>query len=386
MTQKRGYGPVPNDTRYGDRFTRLIRRKLPKAGKKTWSACELTLSFRYCMGTNDESCTVSVPREYGVKRLIAVVVLTAAFSAHADVEWAYQVLDEALLPQSDLEIDLQAPRTVPGSSLQRTQEEIDDHWNPPDWFPDSHHAPVPEVVARGAGPNVRACAACHGFTGAGHPESSHLAGLTVGYITRQLADFRSAATRSPSGSNAMRIDRSWMNRFEPTDEQIRQAAEWYAGMEVIDWIDEVIETDTVPRTYIGDGRMRHIHPDGGTEPINGRIIEVPQDRELATARHPNSGFTVYAPAGSVARGEELVMTGGDGRTLECLTCHGQDLKGFGDTPRLAGISPLYVVRQLNDFRTGDRDGTLGSLMTLTVASMTDEDIVAIAAYLATLDP
>jgi cytochrome c553 len=41
---------------------------------------------------------------------------------------------------------------------------------------------------------------------------------------------------------------------------------------------------------------------------------------------------------------------------------------------------------MNDFKTGARDGTLASLMILTVASLTDEDIVAIAAYLATLDP
>jgi cytochrome c553 len=322
-----------------------------------------------------------------VKWLVAIITLTATFTAQADLEWAYQVLDESLLPQRDLDIDLEALRTVPGSSLQRTQEQIDDHWNPPDWFPNDHYAPVPEVVAKGAGENVRACAACHGYTGAGHPESSHLAGLSVGYIVRQMADFRSGANRSPSGSSAVRMDRSWMNRFQPTEAQIREAAEWFAGLEVIDWIDEVIETNTVPRTYIGDGRMRHIHPDGGTEPIQNRIIEVPQDRELATARHPNSGFTVYAPVGSVARGEELVTTGGgSGLTVQCSICHGEGLKGLGDVPRLNGISPLYVVRQLNDFKTGDRDGTLASLMTLTVASLTDEDIVAIAAYLATLDP
>ncbi len=338
------------------------------------------------MVTDNSVYSAVCTREPNVKWLIAVVTLTAALAARADLEWAYQVLDESLLPQRDLDVDRQALRTVPGSSLQRTQEQIDDHWNPPDWFPDDHYAPVPDVVAKGAGPNVRACAACHGFTGAGHPESSHLAGLTFGYITRQIADFRSGAHRSSSGSSAMRIDRNWMNTFEATQEQIDQAAEWYAGLEGIDWIDEVIETATVPRSYIGDGRMRHVHPDGGTEPINGRIIEVPQDRELATARHPYSGFTVYAPTGSVARGEELVTTGGDGRTIECLTCHGPDLKGLVDTPRLAGISPTYVVRQLNDFRNGDRAGTLGSLMTLTVTSLTDEDVVAIAAYLGTLDP
>jgi cytochrome c553 len=311
-----------------------------------------------------------------LKCLIVVLALTAAVAAQADVEWAYQLLDESLLPQRDLDIDLQAPRSVPGSSLQRSQEQIDDHWNPPDWFSGDNYAPVPEVVAGGAGENVRACAACHGYTGAGHPESSHLAGLTVGYITRQMADFRTAT----------RIDRSWMNRFEPTDSQVHEAATWFAGLEVIDWIDEVIEADPVPRTYIGDGRMRHIHPDGGTEPINNRIIEIPQDRELVTARHPYSGFTVYAPPGSLARGEELVMTGADGRTIQCAICHGEGLRGLGDVPRLAGISPLYIVRQLNDFKTGNRTGTLAALMTATVANLIDEDMVAIAAYLAALNP
>ena len=77
-------------------------------------------------------------RDVSVKRLMVVLALTAAFAAQADVEWAYQLLNESLLPQRDLDIDLEAPRTVPDSSLQRSQEQIDDHWNPPDWFPDAH--------------------------------------------------------------------------------------------------------------------------------------------------------------------------------------------------------------------------------------------------------
>ncbi len=311
-----------------------------------------------------------------MRRWTALLTAIVALTAHADVEWAYQVLDESLLPQRDLDIDLQAPRSVPGSSLQRNQEQIDDHWNPPDWYPDAHYAPVPDVVARGGGPTVRACAACHGYTGAGHPESSHLAGLTVRYIESQLRDFR----------NGARKDREWMNEFTPSDEQTRAAAEWFAGLEVIDWIDEVIETDELPRTYIGDGRMRHFHPDGGTESVGNRILELPQNRELVTARHPRSGFTVYAPAGSIARGEELVTTGADGRTIQCIICHGEGVRGLGDIPRLAGISPLYVVRQLNDFKNGDRSGPLAALMTATVMNLTDNDMVAIAAYLATLDP
>lgn len=308
--------------------------------------------------------------------MVGAAGLGAALSALADVEWAYQVLDESLLPQRDLEIDLHALRSVPGSSLQRSQEQIDDHWNPPDWFPDDHYAPTPEVVAHGDGPRVRACATCHGFTGAGHPESSHLAGLTVAYIEAQMADFRSGA----------RKERFWMNDFDVSPEQVRIAAEWFAGLPVIDWIDEVIETDIVPKTYVGDGRMLHLHPDGGAEPIGARILEIPQDRELATARHPYSGFTVYAPPGSLARGEALVTTGAGGRTIQCNICHGADLKGLGDVPRLAGISPLYTVRQLNDFRNGARAGSLAPLMTATVINLDEADMVAIAAYLANLDP
>jgi cytochrome c553 len=313
-----------------------------------------------------------------MKHLISVSILTllTVASARAQFEWAYQSTDD-VLPQRDQEFDVNAPRTVPGSRLQRTQEEIDDPWNPPDWFPDDHHAPVPEIVSHGAGENVRACAQCHGFAGSGHPESSHLSGLTANYIVRQMADFQ----------NGNRVDRFWMNRFAPylTDDDIQAAAEWYAAIAPRDWIDRVIEVDEVPVTYIGDGRMRFIHPDGGTEPMGNRVLEVPQDRELATARHPYSGFTVYAPTGSVARGEELA-SGGGGKTIACVICHGEGLKGLGDVPRLAGLSPLYVVRQLHQFQTGERTGANAALMAATVENLTAEDIVAMAAYLASLDP
>ena len=63
--------------------------------------------------------------------IVFVVILMSTTSAQAQFEWAYQRVDE-VLPQADLDFDESAPRTVPGSSLQRTQEQIDDRWNPPD--------------------------------------------------------------------------------------------------------------------------------------------------------------------------------------------------------------------------------------------------------------
>ena len=60
--------------------------------------------------------------------------------------------------------------------------------------------------------------------------------------------------------------------------------------------------------------------------------------------------------------------------------------GVGEIPAIRGISPLYVVRQLNDIQTGDRAGVQAVLMQATVASLTEDDMIAIAAYLASLDP
>jgi cytochrome c553 len=72
--------------------------------------------------------------------------------------------------------------------------------------------------------------------------------------------------------------------------------------------------------------------------------------------------------------------------MRCTTCHGVDLKGTGIAPRLAGRSPSYLVRQLYDFRSDARAGTNSAQMKPVVARLTDPDIVAIAAYIASRAP
>ncbi len=307
---------------------------------------------------------------------LAVVGLLASAAASAQgPDWAYQRMTGEV-PAAHRP-DPNVKRTVPGSSLSLTQSEIDAPYNPPNWFPEET-GDVPQVVAHGREPDLQACARCHGFTGMGHPESSALAGLPVNYIVRQMADFKSGA----------RKDEFWMNRFaqHATPEEVMAAAQYFSALTPLDWVTDVVETDTIPRVYVGDGRMLFEHPDGGTEPLGYRIVELPVDRELATARHPKSGFIAYAPPGSIARGQELVTTGGSGKTVPCMACHGTDLKGVGDIPAIAGSPPVYTIRQLNDFKTGNRAGSMAALMVPTVANLTTEDMVDIVAYLATLDP
>ena len=163
----------------------------------------------------------------------------------------------------------------------------------------------------------------------------------------------------------------------------QQAAQWFSSLKPLPWY-KVVETDTVPKTYLtAPGRMRLPLPDGGTEPIGTRIIVVPQDVPRVLARDPRIGFIANVPTGSVAKGEALVSTGGN-KTVACSICHGTGLKGLGDVPRLAGVHPTYLARQLYNFKSGNSSGMAAVLMKPVVADLTDEDIVNITAYIAQL--
>jgi cytochrome c553 len=141
----------------------------------------------------------------------------------------------------------------------------------------------------------------------------------------------------------------------------------------------------VPKTYVNPGNMRLALPNGGTEPIGSRIVELPENEAAAVARDPRSGFIAYVPKGSVAKGQMLVTTGG-GETTACVICHGPTLKGVGTAPAIAGRHTGYVVRQLYFFQNGSRSGPAEALMHNVVQRLNDDDMVAIAAYLASREP
>jgi cytochrome c553 len=62
------------------------------------------------------------------------------------------------------------------------------------------------------------------------------------------------------------------------------------------------------------------------------------------------------------------------------------MKGIGAIPGIAGRSPSYIVRQLYDFQQGSRAGSAGALMKPTVEKLTQDDMISVAAYIASLEP
>ena len=303
--------------------------------------------------------------------VVMLALLHAAAAAAERPDWAFPPPNAGGAPRKPETGEL---KRVPGSNKTYTQSQIDSFNDPPDWFPDEH-PPMPQIVAHGRDKEVRACISCHLSTGHGHPENSRLPGASAAYIARQLVDFRTGARK---GAAAMLTFTKAM-----TDEEMKTAAEYFSKLPALRWT-RVVETDTVPKT-IFHGTRRVQSPDGGKEPIGARVIEVPEDNDRVELRDPKSGFIAYAPPGSLAKGMNLVATGG-GKTTACTICHGPTLKGTGDVPGIAGQSPITIARQLYLFANGDRAGSWAPLMKGVVEKLSNDDIVAISAFAASLEP
>lgn len=268
---------------------------------------------------------------------------------------------------------------VPGTELALTRTQIEGLDTVPDWHPNDH-PPMPDVVRNGR-EGVRACAYCHQPNGAGRPENASLAGLTETYIKQEVMNFKLGARK---GSEPKRALQTQMNQIAAnvTDAELAEAAAYFASLKLGSFL-KVVETETVPQTFVTGGTMVTL-PEGGMEPIGKRIIEVPEDLERAGNRDPRTTYVAYVPTGSIAKGQTLVTTGG-GKTTACTTCHGPDLHGAGDVPHIAGRSPSYVIRQLYDIQHNTRTGSV-TFMQQVVQNLERDDMIAIAAYLASREP
>lgn len=93
-------------------------------------------------------------------------------------------------------------------------------------------------------------------------------------------------------------------------------------------------------------------------------------------------------AAAAARGQMLVTTGDAKKGLPaCIACHGANLTGMEPgIPGLAGLRPAYVVGQLTRWKVGERRAAEPDCMKRIASRLTDEDISAVAGYLAQITP
>lgn len=185
-------------------------------------------------------------------------------------------------------------------------------------------AAPPSIVTKGNGA-AAACASCHGVDGAGNAPAGFpaLAQLSQPYFTKQIADFKSGTRSNPVMTPIAKA---------LSAEDSEAAARHYAGL------------------------MR-----------------------------PKAQPVTVDPA-VLARGKKLALDGAwDREVPACFKCHGVDGLGVAPAfPALVGQHATYTEGQLKAWKTGTRKNDPQQLMKTVAEKLTDDEIHAVAQYLATL--
>ncbi len=103
--------------------------------------------------------------------------------------------------------------------------------------------------------------------------------------------------------------------------------------------------------------------DSAADALRGNSTRVVLDRSMARA----------ATSASVGRGATLA--------LNCTMCHGAQGMSASNSPNLAGQYPEVVIKQLEDYRSGDR---ASPIMQAIAQGLSDASIRDLAAYYASL--
>ena len=91
-------------------------------------------------------------------------------------------------------------------------------------------------------------------------------------------------------------------------------------------------------------------------------------------------FSAVSGTPSTAAGD---LKAGRKKALECQTCHGVDgVSRLPEAPNLSGQVETYLVKALNDYKSGARSN---EMMSLVVPSLSDGDIADLAAWYASIE-
>jgi len=172
-----------------------------------------------------------------------------------------------------------------------------------------------------------ACAACHGRQGEGTNNDyfPRLAGKPAGYLMNQLVAFRDGRRRYPPMNYLLEYQ---------SDSYLQKIAEYFAALRP----------------------------------------------------PPSQQTTTDVGSAVLARGRLLVTDGDQARGVPaCSGCHGPKLTGMEPgIPGLVGLHKSYISAQLGAFRYGTRTAAEPDCMQLVAASLTESDVTAVAAWLASL--
>jgi cytochrome c553 len=304
---------------------------------------------------------------------VGFALLGSAVLARDASEWNW------LFPSASTPGEKVAESTVyhlPGSDRSFTEAQTKDRKHVVDWYPQDHPAAPPVVLAsRGS---ADACGFCHLATGDGRPENAALSGLPADYIERQVEafahDMRKQLPYNPRGGLMPAVAKA------VTPEESKEAAAYFSKLRYHSHV-RVVETAALA---FAPYNSVYILSSGTARPIGSRIIEVPLDPTAFERRDSRMSFVAFVEPGTVAAGRALAASGGPAGQ-PCASCHGEGLRG-AIAPPLAGRSPTSLLRQLAEFQVGTRHDAEAEPMRTIVRDLQSKQMIALAAYAATLKP
>jgi cytochrome c553 len=135
-----------------------------------------------------------------------------------------------------------------------------------------------------------------------------------------------------------------------------------------------------------DGRRKYV-------PMNYLVAYLPDAYLMRMAEHfaalnppPLVQPAVAREPQMLADGQRVVTQGVPGKKIPaCITCHGAELGGREPgIPGLLGLRADYVSAQLGAWRYGVRTALAPDCMQLIASSLTEPEVAAVSAYLASL--
>ncbi|MBF8720319.1 c-type cytochrome [Pseudomonas guariconensis] len=191
-------------------------------------------------------------------------------------------------------------------------------------WPTAHAVDGQKIFTQGGqNPAAMACLGCHGPDGKGIAAAGfpRLAGLSAGYLSKQLSDFR-------KGSRKQAVMEPLAKALD--EEEIKAVSAYLASL----------PADPAPNL-----------------------------RRQQIAKDPVSRLALYGDWSRQIPG--------------CVQCHGPGGGGVGEHfPPLAGQPASYLVAQLNAWRDGSRSNDPNQLMVGVAKAMTDDEVKAVAAFFA----
>ncbi len=182
-----------------------------------------------------------------------------------------------------------------------------------------------KIVKDGTSSGAAACSSCHGMDGAGMSAAGfpRLAGQNADYLAKQLRDMQQGLRNDA----VMQPTAKALN-----DKEIAAVAKYYASLPA----------------------------KGSAEPAASEDL--------------------------LKKGEQLAKLGDWSKSVPaCVQCHGENGSGVGaHFPAIAPQSANYLASQLRNWKSGARHNDPQDLMKTVAEKLSDDEVAAVAAYLASL--